>query len=149
MDWESIRRAFTDTIPWVKMSGLTVDIFEPRHVRLSVPVQGLHMNHVGLVYAGTSFMLMEIAGAALFVSAYGIERFVPINKAMTIRYLKPVATDIACELSIGEDEALAKLMPIEERGKGEWVLDMAVTDAAGTEVATSTCTYYIIPLPGH
>ncbi len=148
MDWDSIRRAFTDTVPWIRMSGLSVDVFEQRHVKLSVPVEGLHLNHVGLVYAGTSFMLMEVSGAALFVSAYGIERFVPINKAMTIRYVKPAATDIACELSIGEEEALAKLRPIEERGKGEWVLDMAVTDTHGTVVATSTCTYYIIPLPG-
>jgi acyl-coenzyme A thioesterase PaaI-like protein len=129
------------------MSGLTVDIFEQRHVRLSVPVEGLHMNHVGLVYAGTSFMLMEVSGAALFVSAYGIDRFVPINKAMTIRYVKPAATDLACELSISVEDARAKLKPIEERGKGEWVLDMEVIDANGSVVATSTCTYYIIPLP--
>jgi acyl-coenzyme A thioesterase PaaI-like protein len=147
MDWDSIRSAFTDTIPWIKMSGLKVDIFEERHVKLSVPVQGLHMNHVGIVYAGTSFMLMEVAGAALFVSAYGVERFVPVNKGMTIRYLKPAATDIACELTIGVEEAAAKLKPIEERGKGEWILDMAVTDTNGIVVATSTCTYYLIPLP--
>lgn len=147
MDWDSMRRAFTDTIPWIKMSGLSVDIFEQRHVKLSVPVQGLHLNHVGLVYAGTSFMLMEVSGAALFVSAYGVERFVPINKAMTIRFVKPASTDIACELVISEQEAADMLKPIEERGKGEWVLDMAVRDANGTVVATSTCTYYIIPLP--
>lgn len=147
MDWNSMRRAFTDTIPWIKMSGLSVDIFEQRHVKLSVPVQGLHLNHVGLVYAGTSFMLMEVSGAALFVSAYGVERFVPINKAMTIRYVKPASTDIACELGISEQEAADMLKPIEGRGKGEWVLDMAVRDVNGTVVATSTCTYYIIPLP--
>jgi acyl-coenzyme A thioesterase PaaI-like protein len=147
MDWDSMRTAFTDTIPWIKMSGLKVDIFEERHVKLSVPVQGLHLNHVGLVYAGTSFMLMEVAGAALFVSAYGVERFIPVNKGMTIRYVKPATSDIACELNIGIEEAQAKLKPIEERGKGEWVLEMAVTDTSGTVVATSICTYYIIPLP--
>lgn len=146
MDREAIIAAFTDTIPWVKLSGLTVEIFEERHVRLSVPVKDLHMNHVGLVYAGTSFMLMEVAGAALFVAAYGLDRFVPINKAMNIRFLKPAATDISCDLTISAEDAAAKMAPIAERGKGEWVLDMTVTDTAGTVVAAATCTYYLIPL---
>ncbi len=144
MDLNVVKSLITDTIPWVKESGLRVDIFEDRHVKLSVPVREKHLNHVGIVYAGTHFMLMEIAGAALFAVAYKSDRFVPINKGMSIRYLKPAVTDISCELRITEEEARAKMAPVEERGKGDWILDMSTTDAQGNIVSTSTCNYYII-----
>ena len=146
MDVSSFRKALTDMIPWVKESGLRVDIFEERHVRLSVPKEK-HLNHVGIIYAGTHFMLMEIAGAALFLATYGVKPFVPVNKGMSIRYLKPAATDISCDLTISAEEAQAKMEPIEARGKGEWVLDMSAIDENGTTVSTSTCTYYLLPLP--
>lgn len=146
MTREDMISAITDTIPWVKMSGITVETFEDTHVKLLVPAAN-HMNHVGIVYAGTHFMLMEVAGAALFISLYGVERFIPINKGMSIRFHRPAMTDIACELRMSREEAQEKLKPIEEKGKGEWVLDMTVTDANGTVVSSSTCTYYIIPSP--
>jgi acyl-coenzyme A thioesterase PaaI-like protein len=144
MDIEALKTAITDTIPWVKMSGLCLDIFEEGHVKLSVPAIN-HMNHVGIVYAGTHFMLMEVAGAALFLATYGIERFLPINKGMDIRFLKPAFTDISCELRIEREDAREKLIPIEEKGRGEWILDMTVSDIRGVTVSTSTCTYYLIP----
>lgn len=144
MDLETLKTAITDTIPWVKMSGLEVDIFEEGHVKLSVPAVN-HMNHVGIVYAGTHFMLMEVAGAALFLATYGIDKFLPINKGMNIRFLKPATTDISCVLTLDKDEARKKMKPIEEKGRGEWILDMAVADVQGTIVSSSTCTYYLIP----
>lgn len=106
-----------------------------------------HLNHVGIVYAGTHFMLMEVAGAALFIATYGMDRFVPVNKGMSIRFTKPALTDITCELFLGPDEAAARLAPIVERGKGDWILDMTVTDANGTVVSSSTCNYFLLPLP--
>jgi acyl-coenzyme A thioesterase PaaI-like protein len=144
MDLETLKMAVTDTIPWVKMSGLCMEIFEEGHVKLSVPAKN-HLNHVGIVYAGTHFMLMEVAGAALFLVTYGIEKFLPINKGMEIRFLKPATTDISCELRIEREEAREKLKPIEVKGRGEWILDMTVSDIRGVTVSTSTCTYYLIP----
>jgi len=146
MDGMTLQQALMDKIPWVKESGLKVDVFEERHIRLSVP-KNKHLNHVGTVYAGTQFMLMEIAGAALFIATYGIKRFVPINKGMSIRYLKPASTDLFCDLTITPEEAQTMIKPIEERGKGEWLLNMSATDEQGVTVSTSSCTYYIIPVP--
>jgi thioesterase domain-containing protein len=144
MDLEDLKTAVTDTIPWVKMSGLSVETFQEGHVKLCVPAKN-HLNHVGFVYAGTHFMLMEVSGAALFLATYGIEKYLPVNKGMSIRYLKPATTDISCELRMDEEAGREKLKPIEEKGKGEWILDMEVADAHGTIVSKSTCTYYLIP----
>jgi acyl-coenzyme A thioesterase PaaI-like protein len=147
MNMDELKSALTDTIPWVKSSGLKVDIFEKGHILLSVPVNPQHINHVGIVYAGTYFMLMEVAGAALFLATYGVESYIPINKAMNIRFLKPSSTDISCELSLPQETADEMIAPIMEKGKGDWILDMATADSSGKTVSESTCTYYIIPIP--
>jgi acyl-coenzyme A thioesterase PaaI-like protein len=144
MDTEELKAAIVDAIPWVKMSGITIDLFTKGHVKLSVPTAN-HLNHVGIMYAGTHFMLMEVAGAALFLATYGVDRFLPINKGMSIRFLKPAFTGVTCELTMDDMEAKERIRPIEEKGKGEWVLDMTVTDANGTTVSSSSCTYFIIP----
>ncbi len=146
MDFDLLKTMLKDTIPWVQMSGIDAEVLEERHVKLWVPVKEKHLNHVRVVYAGTQFMLMEVSGAALFFCTYGVERFIPINKEMSIRYLKPTSKDIFCELSISEEDANARIKPIEERGKGDWLLDMSIVDAEGTVISTSTCNYYIIPL---
>lgn len=146
MDKDEGTRYIVDTIPWVKQSGLCVEVFVPGHVKLTVPVAN-HLNHVRIVYAGTHFMLMEVAGAALCMATYGIEEFVPLNKQMTIRYHKPALTDLTCELHLSADKAREMLQPIRARGKGDWVLDMSVTDAGGSVVSSATCNYYLIPTP--
>jgi acyl-coenzyme A thioesterase PaaI-like protein len=135
-----------ETIPWVKRSGLRVEIFEPGHVKLCVPIDD-HLNHVGIVYAGTHFMLMEVAGAACCIATYGIEEFVPVNKQMSIKYLRPALTDLCCEIRLDMEKAHEMLMPIRNRGKGDWILDMEVTDTSGKVVSTSTCNYFLIPTP--
>jgi acyl-coenzyme A thioesterase PaaI-like protein len=144
MDPEDLKAAILDAVPWVKMSGVSIDLFSQGHVKLSVPSTN-HLNHVGIMYAGTHFMLMEVAGAALFLATYGTDKFLPINKGMNIRFLKPAFTGISCELRMDALGAREKIKPIEEKGKGEWVLDMTVTDANGITVSSSTCTYFIIP----
>jgi len=147
MEKEQLISIITDTIPWVKMSDLKIDVFEDRHVRLSVPVVEKHLNHVGIVYAGTHFMLMEIAGAALFAATYIDTQFVPINKGMSIKYLKPAFTDLTCDLRLDKEEAENLIKPVKERGKGDWVLDMSVTDTTGNTVSSASCNYYLIPVP--
>ena len=131
-----------ETIPWVKESGLSAEVLEERHVILRLPKNG-HLNHVGIVYAGSLFMLMEIAGAALFACTYEYGKYVPINKGMDIQFLNMGVTDILCDLSISEETAQARLRPIDEKGKGERVLEMDCRDTEGTLIAKSTCHYYV------
>ncbi len=146
MEYSELERLITDTIPWVKDSGLRVDLMAKNHIRLTVPPEK-HLNHVGIVYAGTHFMLMEVAGAALYFATYGLNNLVPVNKHMEISYLKPAFGDISCELSLDEETARAMMAPVEQRGRGDWILDMAVTDTSGVTVSKARCNYYLIPTP--
>lgn len=147
MDFELLKSIVLNAVPWMATSGLNVDILEERHVRLSVPVREKHLNHVGIVWAGTHFMIMEVAGAALFGATYDFRRFVPVNKGMSIRYLRPAVTDLVCDISIGAEEAAEKIRLVEEKGRGDWIIDVPVTDAGGNLVSSSTCNFYIIPTP--
>ena len=142
MDYSTLKSMIEETIPWVKDSGLSVEVLEARHVVLRLP-KDRHLNHVGIVYAGSLFMLMEIAGAALFACTYPYGKYIPINKGMEIKFLNMGVTDILCELSITEEDAKEMLRPIDEKGKGEWILEMDCKDTDGNVVATSTCHYYI------
>jgi len=142
MDYMSLKPAVEETVPWVKTSGLTAEILEERHVVLRLPKEG-HLNHVGIVYAGSLFMLMEIAGATLFGCTYDFGKYIPVNKEMQIKFVKMGITDIVCDLTISKEKAAEMIQPIDERGKGEWILEMDCRDTEGNVVATSVCHYYI------
>ncbi|MBN2514643.1 MAG: YiiD C-terminal domain-containing protein [Deltaproteobacteria bacterium] len=147
LDYDVLKKIVLGIVPWVTMSDVDVEILEERHVRLVLPVKKKHLNHVGIVYAGSHFMLMELAGGALFAVTYGLNNFVPINKGMTINYHKPAITDLVCDLTLGKEQAENMIKTITANGKGDWILDMSVTDHAGNTVSSSTCNYYIIPSP--
>ena len=142
MDFSALKPMIEGTIPWVEDSGLSAEVLEERHVVLRLP-KDRHLNHVGIVYAGSLFMLMEISGAALFACTYPLGRYIPINKGMDIRFLNMGVTDILCELSISEEKATEMIRPIDEKGKGEWVLEMDCRDTEGNLIANSVCHYYV------
>ncbi len=142
MDPAALKSMIEGTIPWVHDSGLQAELLEERHVILRLP-KDRHLNHVGIVYAGSLFMLMEVSGAALFACTYPLGKYIPINREMTIRFVRMGVTDILCELAITPEKALEMIRPIDEKGRGEWVLDMDCRDTDGNVVATSTCQYYI------
>jgi acyl-coenzyme A thioesterase PaaI-like protein len=147
MDRAALKKFIEHAVPWVESSGLSIDLLEERHVKLSVPVRERHMNHVGIVWAGTHFLVMEFAGAALFGATYDVTRFVPVNRGMTIRFLRPAVTDLSCELSLTREEADGMIKPILEKGKGDWTIEIPVTDAGGAEVSRCSCNFYVIPTP--
>ena len=142
MDYAAMKPMIEGSIPWIKSSGLTAELLEERHVVLRVPMEG-HLNHVGVVYAGSLFMLMEIAGAALFGCTYPLGTYIPVNKEMSIKFLKMGITDIICDLTISEEKAVEMIKPIDEKGRGEWVLEMDCRNTEGEVIATSVCHYYI------
>ena len=142
MDYSTLKPMIEGTIPWVQDSGLSAEVLEERHVVLRLP-KDRHLNHVGIVYAGSLFMLMEISGASLFACTYPLGKYIPINRAMDIRFLNMGVTDVICELSISEEKAKEMIRPIDEKGKGEWVLEMDCRDMEGNIIASSVCQYYI------
>lgn len=146
MEIEKIKEMFVNSpVKWLAMSGLCLEEIAERHVKLVLPLRDLHFNHVGIAYAGSMFVIMELAGALLFQSTYGMDEYVPILKKMEINYLRPTAKDLIAELKISTEEAEEKIKPVKEKGRGDYFLDVLLKDADNKEVAKALINYYIVP----
>ncbi len=64
---------FQQTIPIIRFSGFAVEKLKDRDITVSMPM-GPNTNHVGIMYAGSLVILIEMAGAALFaiIAACGV-----------------------------------------------------------------------------
>lgn len=131
--------------PYVNMAGLVAEVVGDRRVRLRLPVDPTHRNHVGMAYAGSEFVLAEIAGGTLFQATYDPEKWVPILKAVDIKFIKPGMKDLVVDLELTEEQAAEKIAEAEERGRGNYYLDVPVTDVDGEQVAQFSFNYYALP----
>ncbi|MCX5868387.1 MAG: YiiD C-terminal domain-containing protein [Proteobacteria bacterium] len=141
-DFSTLVPFIEDTIPIVKYGGVKVEKLEERDIILSMPTEK-NLNHVGIMYAGSTFILLEMSGAALFATTYDIFKYILINSGMSIKYLKPATSKISCHLKMTQEEADKMMKPIEERGKGIWPLKLQAVDENGVVVAEAECNYYV------
>lgn len=141
-DYSNLIPIIEQVIPIVRFGGVKVEKLEERDIVLSMPTEN-NMNHVGIMYAGSIFILLEMSGAALFATTYDFTKYTLINRGMSIRYLKPATTAIRCHLTISEEDAKKMMQSIDENGKGTWPLKSVAVDENGVEVAESECDYYV------
>ena len=72
-------------IPYLNAAGVVPEIIEKNHVRFVLPVKEMHMNHVGIVYAGSFFVFAESAGACLIFAAYAEKKnYTPFSGSMKL-----------------------------------------------------------------
>lgn len=146
VDIEKVRKTLgASPIKWVELGKFTNDIMDERHIRMTLPVEGLHLNHVNTVYAGSMFTLLELAAGAIFMCTYGLDEYVPIVASFEITYLKPTQKDLVVEIEWTEEEAAERIKPIKERGRGRFPVEMILKDVDGVEVAKAVSTLYILP----
>jgi hypothetical protein len=88
-------------------------------------------------------MLVEITGASLIRATYGF-KYTPIIKKIEISYLKPTKETLVCELSISQTEAEQMIATVEERGRGNFLLPIAVTDTDNEKIAEANVLFYLI-----
>lgn len=142
MSQEQITQFIEKPFAFVARMGLRALTLAPRHVRLSVPLEG-NGNHIGTMYAGALFTLAEIPGGALFLTTFDVNRFYPIVKEMTIRFLRLATTDAFIEMRMDEAEVRRIEAEAAANGKSEYTLDGEVKDANGQVVATSHGVYQL------
>ncbi|MDL2236473.1 PaaI family thioesterase [Christensenellaceae bacterium OttesenSCG-928-K19] len=146
IDLEDIKQRYAhNKIGWVRESGVFLDEVGERYVRMKLPLADLHINHVGIAYAGSIFMLGEVSTAAIIYSAYGTDKYIPIASRIEIDYLKPSTTDLVLEYSMTEEERDTLIAPILERGKGKIALEYFITNEEGEQVAKMKAVVYLMP----
>ena len=122
-------------IPLMRQMGVRVVDLAPGRVATEVPFEG-NGNHVGTMYAGVLFCVAEVLGGVIAPVTFDGSRFAAIVKGGTIRYLKPVTSAVRASASL-DDETVARVTAeADEHGKSDYVLDITVRTADGTEVAS-------------
>lgn len=142
MDLDLARKMLESGIKFVANSGLRVVELRRGYIRCEMPFAG-NGNHIGTMYAGALFTLAEIPGGGLFLSSFDAQRYFPIVKELTMRFLKPGKGDISIELSIDEARIAALTAEAEAQGKAEFVLEGELKAADGSIVASSRGVYQI------
>lgn len=140
--FDNLKQGFGNSpIQYVNMAGIVPEVLEERHVRLLLPIDPLHKNHVGTAYAGSMFTMAEISGANLFMCSYG-DAYVPVLKSVEVAYTKPATKDLVVDIALTEEEAESKIALAKERGRGDYFLDVPICDIDGNQVALAKFNYY-------
>lgn len=139
---ELIRQLTEEHIAFVRRSGLKAEVLEPGHVRLRMPLAG-NENHVGSMYAGALFTLAELPGGVLALTSFDSQRFYPIVKEASLRFLRPAGSDVRVEARLSAEELARIAEEAMVKGKAEYRLELALTDEAGLLVAQSDAVYQL------
>lgn len=64
-------------IEYINIAGISPEVAELRHVKFRLPASKMHMNHVGMVYAGSYFVFSRQPAQAL-LSAHTVPPMFPL-----------------------------------------------------------------------
>ena len=87
----------------IKHSNLRFLKVERGRVKVLMPLEG-NKNHLGTMYAGAIFTAGESIVGSLLMSAFNMTDFFPTLAESTIKYLKPVTTDVTVDIRMTEEE---------------------------------------------
>ena len=130
-------------INYMNMAGIIPVIVEERHIATRLPANYMHMNHVGIVYAGSFFVFAEATGATLIKCTYA-GKFTPIIKSVSIDYVRPATEDICIDLTMSEEDAESRIAYIEEPGRPQYPIDIPIKTASGFLCANVHIVFYLI-----
>jgi acyl-coenzyme A thioesterase PaaI-like protein len=121
--------------------GMEVVEVSPRHVRTRLPFTARNGNHIGTVYAGVLFSFLEASGGALVLASFDVSRWIPVIVEGRIRYVRPVTTEIACDLTLAEAERDGVHGMLESDPKSSWTLSASAVDDKGRTACAADLVY--------
>lgn len=131
---QAMRTAIAAGIPFVGRTGLEIEVLEKGYTKMRMPFAP-NVNHVGTMYAGALFTLAEFPGGAIFISSFDTSRFYPIVRDMSIRFRRPVTTDVWVEVRVSEEFVQKVQAEAEANGKADYEWESEIKDANGVVVA--------------
>jgi len=100
-------------------------------------------NHFGAMYAGALFTLAEIPGGGLALTTFDSERFLPIVKELTLKFVRPAKGTITVSVQMPEPEIARIQNEADANGKAEFVLETELKNSVGEVVAVSRGVYQL------
>lgn len=142
LDPEDLPKFVEEAIPAIKRTGIKVLEMRSGYASLRMPLAG-NENHIGTMYAGVLLTLAEVPGGALFLSTFDATKYVPIVKAVEVRFKRPATTDVTITAELTPEEGERIHQELGSRGKSEFVLECELKDVKGEVVALSRADYQI------
>jgi len=125
------------SVEGIKRTGLRVQEMEIRHAKLRMPLTG-NVNHVGIMYAGSLFVLGETCGGVIIRCTFPDGKYYTIVKEVTIRFRRPATTDITATVELSDEDAMRIQEEAEENGKADFPLHLELKNQEGEVVAFVT-----------
>lgn len=136
------------SVPILEAMGIRVVDLRPGFAAAELPPEP-NVNHFGVTYAGSLFSVAEMLGGLLSLATFDLDDdgelagCVPLVKESTIRFRRPALGVVRATASLSDDEVARVRADALATGKGEFVLEATLTDAAGEVVASTVGTYQL------
>ena len=144
--YKAIAELSVSLVEAIKRTGLEIVALRNRYAKFKMPLKG-NTNHIGIMYAGSLFTLGEFTGGIIPAVTFDIERYYPIVKEITIKFLAMAKTDVFIEAEISEEEAKRIIDEAEENEKADIPLDLELKDESGVIVALVNGTWQLRKIP--
>ncbi len=129
------------SVPILGAMGIRVLEADAGSARVLLPLAP-NRNHVGSIYAGSLLSAAEVLGGLIGL-AQGHDGFVPIVSQIEIDYLRPATTDAVAATTFTTEQQKQVREDAAREGRARFVLEVSVSDAAGTEVARAVGHYQL------
>lgn len=130
------------SVPAVGRLGVVVVAIAPGEVTLRVPLEG-NANHMGTMYAGALFALVELPGGLIPLAVLDPGRYVPIVTGIEIQFVAAARSDVTLVARMEPEDLRALAARAEAEGQAEFSLALEGQDATGRTVVTSRADYLL------
>ncbi len=144
MVYDRIKQQMMDTLPFVRLLGISIDDIGAGTSRVSMPEDPKLNNHLGTQHAGALFTLAETASGAAMAGGFAelILGLRPVAKESRIAYQKLARGATRAEGRVPGDLAALKAQ-LAQDGKVAFPVAVDIFDSEGTLAAQVTVDWYL------
>lgn len=144
MVYDRIKQQMMDTLPFVRLLGISIDEIGAGTSRVSMPDDPKLHNHLGTQHAGALFTLAETASGAAMAGGFAelILGLRPVAKESRIAYQKLARGATRAEGRVPGDLAALKAQ-LAQDGKVAFPVAVDIFDSEGTLAAQVTVDWYL------
>ena len=144
MVYDRIKQQMMDTLPFVRLLGISIDDIGAGTSKVSMPEDPRLHNHLGTQHAGALFTLAETASGAAMAGGFAelILGLRPVAKESRIQYQKLARGVTRAEGRVPGDLAALKAQ-LAQDGKVAFPVAVDIFDFEGTLAAQVTVDWYL------
>ena len=144
MVYDRIKQQMMDTLPFVRLLGISIDDIGAGTSKVSMPDDPKLHNHLGTQHAGALFTLAETASGAAMAGGFAelILGLRPVAKESRIHYQKLARGATRAEGRVPGDLAALKAQ-LAQDGKVAFPVAVDIFDSEGTLAAQVTVDWYL------